>query len=161
MFKQKKFRHNFFDPQKGHVGPKLALLGPQGAQKRDDTRPKCVVTMSLTQAEQSVAVGTKFGPPGPSLDLWSLQKGHFGPKLALLGPQGTQKRDDTRPKCVETMSLTQAEQSVAVGTKFGPPGPPLALWGPQKGHFGPKLALSGPQGAQKRADIRPKCVVNM
>ena len=75
--------------------------------------------------------------------------------------QGTQKRDNTRPKCVETMSLTQTEQSVAVGTKFGPPGPSLALWGPQKGHFGPKLALSGPQGAQKRADIRPKCVANM
>ena len=89
------------------------------------------------------------------------ENGTFWAKTGPFGAQGTQKRDDTRPKCVETMSLTQAEQSVAVGTKFGPPGPSLALWGPQKGHFGPKLALSGPQGAQKRADIRPKCVVNM
>ena len=74
-----------------------------GAQKRADTRPKCVVTMSLTQTDQPVAVGTKFGPPGPSWDLWGPQKGHFLPKLALLGPLGTQKRADTRPKCVVTM----------------------------------------------------------
>ena len=50
--------------QKGHFGPKVALLGPLGAQKKADTRPKCVVTMSLTQAEQPVAVGTKSGPFG-------------------------------------------------------------------------------------------------
>ena len=62
-----------------------------GAQKMAETRPKCVVTMSLTQAEQPVAVRTKFGPRGPSWDLWGPQKGHFGPKLALLGPQGARR----------------------------------------------------------------------
>ena len=79
--------------------------------------------MSLTQAEQLEAVGTKFGPLGLSWDLWGHQKGHFGPKMALFGPLGAQKRADTRPKCVVTMSLTQADQPVAVGTKFGPPEP--------------------------------------
>ena len=62
-----------------------------------------MVTMSLTQAEQLEAVGTKFGPLGLSWDLWGHQKGHFGPKMALLGPLGAQKRADTRPKCVVTM----------------------------------------------------------
>ena len=82
----------------------MALLGPLGAQKRADTRPKCVVTMSLTQAEQLEAVGTKFGPLGLSWDLWGHQKGHFGPKMALFGLLGAQKRANTRPKCVVTMS---------------------------------------------------------
>ena len=104
-----------------------------------------MVTMSLTQAEQPVAVRTKFGPLGPSWDLWGPQKGHFEPKLALLGPLGAQKGAETRPKCVVTMSLTQAEQPVAVRTKFGPLGPSWDLWGPQKGHFEPKLALLGPR----------------
>ena len=53
------------------------------AQKRPDTRPKCVVTIIPAQSDQSVAVGTKSGPWGPSEDLWDLQKGHFGPKRAL------------------------------------------------------------------------------
>ena len=79
--------------------------------------------MSLTQAEQLEAVTTKFGPLGLSWDLWGHQKGHFGPKMALFGLLGAQKRANTRPKCVVTMSLTQAEQPVAVGTKFGPQGP--------------------------------------
>ena len=83
--------------------------------------------MSLTLAEQLVAVGTKFSPPGLSWDLWAPdwghQEGHFGPKMALFGLLGAQKRANTRPKCVVTMSLTQAEQPVAVGTKFGPQGP--------------------------------------
>ena len=57
---------NISDP---NFGPKLALLGPLGAQKRAETRPKCVVTMNVTQAEEPVAVGTKFGPRGPSWDL--------------------------------------------------------------------------------------------
>ena len=59
------------------------LLGSLVAQKRPDTRPKCVVTIIPAQSDQSVAVGTKSGPWGPSEDLWDLQKGHFGPKRAL------------------------------------------------------------------------------
>ena len=52
------------DPKKGHFGPKRALLVSLGAQKRPDTRPKCVVTMIPTQSDQLAAVGTKSGPSG-------------------------------------------------------------------------------------------------
>ena len=73
-------------PKNASFGPKCsffgAKLGPEifilGAQKRAETRPKCVVTMSLTLAEQPVAVRTKFGPRGPSWDLW-------GPKRDIWG----------------------------------------------------------------------------
>ena len=75
-------------PQKGHFGQKRALLGPPGAQKGPDTRSKCVVSMSPAQADQLGAVGTKSGPPGPSEDLRGPQKGHSGPKRALLGAPG-------------------------------------------------------------------------
>ena len=72
----------------GHFGPKGALSESVGAQKRLDTRSKCVVTISPTQTGQSGAVGTKSGPPGPSEDLQGPQKGHSGPKQALLGAPG-------------------------------------------------------------------------
>ena len=65
-------------PQKGHFGQKRALLGPLGAQKGPDTRSKCVVSMSPTQAGQSGAVGTKSGPSGPS----------EGPKRGISGRNG-------------------------------------------------------------------------
>ena len=130
----------------GHFGTKGALLGPPGAQKRPDTRSKCVVTMSSTQAGQSGAVGTKSGPPGPSEDLRGPQKGHFGPKGALLRPLWAQKGPDTRSKCVVTMCPTQAGQSGAFGTKSGPSGPSEDLRGRQKGHSGPKRALLGAPG---------------
>ena len=112
--------------QKHHFGglleAKNALLGSLVAQKRPDTRPKCVVTIIPAQSDQSVAVGTKSGPRGPSEDLWDLQKGHFGPKRALLGSLVAQKRPDTRPKCVVTIVPAQSDQSAAVGTKSGPSG---------------------------------------
>ena len=98
---------NIFDPnlapKRDILGQNWPFLGPLGAQKRADTRPKCVVTIILTQTEQPVAVGTKFGPPGPSWDLWGTQKGHFVSKLVLLGPLGPRKRANIRPKCVVTM----------------------------------------------------------
>ena len=76
-------------PLEGHLGPKRALLGSLGAQKRPDTRPKCVATMTPTQLDQSAAIGTKSGPKsgplGPSDDLRGLQKGSFWPRKALLG----------------------------------------------------------------------------
>ena len=71
------------EPQKGHFGPKRALLGRPGAQKGPDTRSKCVVSMSSTQAGQWEAVGTKSGPSGPSEDLRGPQKGHSGPRSAV------------------------------------------------------------------------------
>ena len=45
-------------------GPKWAFLVSLEAQKRPDTRPKCVVTMIPTQSDQLAAVGTKSGPSG-------------------------------------------------------------------------------------------------
>ena len=119
-------------------GPKCpfsAKLRPLAATIRPNINPKCVVTMSLTQADQLAAVGTKSGPLGPSDDLRGLQKGHFGPKRALLGAQ---KRPDTRPKCVVTMITSLSDQSAAVGTNSGPPGPTEDLRGHQKGLSGPK-----------------------
>ena len=67
-------------------------------------------------------VGTKYGPRRPSEDLWDPEKVHLGPKQALLGSLGAQKRPDTRPKCVETIIPTQSDQLEAVGTKSGPSG---------------------------------------
>ena len=87
------------------------------AQKRPDTRPKCVVTIIPTQSDQSVAVGTKSGPWGSSEDLLDLQKGHLGPKRVLLGLLVAQKRPDTRPKCVLTIVPAQSDQLATVGTK--------------------------------------------
>ena len=66
--------------EKGHFGPKGALLEPPGARKRPDTRPKCVVAMSPTQVDQTAAVGTKSEPPGPTEDLRGSKKGLLGPK---------------------------------------------------------------------------------
>ena len=74
-----KFRVN------GHFGPNGALLGPPGTQKGPDTRSKCVVTMSPTQADQLGAVGTKSGPPGPSEVLKRTFFGQNGPFLPLFG----------------------------------------------------------------------------
>jgi hypothetical protein len=65
--------------KKGHLGPKRALLGSLGAQKKPNTRPKCVVTMKPILLDQSAAVGTKSGTQRPSNDLWSPQKALFGP----------------------------------------------------------------------------------
>ena len=121
--------------QKGPKYPFSAKLRPLAATIRPNINPKCVVTMSLTQADQLAAVGTKSGPLGPSDDLRGLQKGHFGPKRALLGAQ---KRPDTRPKCVVTMITSLSDQSAAVGTKSGPPGPTEDLRGHQKGLSGLK-----------------------
>ena len=135
-------------------------MGPLGAQKMPDTRPKCVVTMIKTQSDQSVTVGIKSEPFGPSKYLWDPQKGLSGPKLAHLGALGAQKRPDTRPKCVVTMILTQSDQSAAVGTKSGPSGPSESLWGPQKGLSGPNEPFWGP-GVPKRSVKGPKCMIWM
>ena len=71
--------------QKGPVWPpKDPFWGPlrysegNGLPEGANIRSKCVVNMSPTQADQSGAVGTKFGLPGPS----------EGPKRAILGQNG-------------------------------------------------------------------------
>ena len=66
---------SLWGPQKGLLGPKQALLGALGAQKRPDTRSKCLVTMIPAQSDQLAPVGTKSGLSGPSKSLWGPQKG--------------------------------------------------------------------------------------
>ena len=73
-------------PQKGFSGQNRALLRPPGAQKGPDIRSKCVLTMSLTQAGQWGAVGTKSGPHGPPRTsgapkraFWSQNEPFWGP----------------------------------------------------------------------------------
>ena len=97
-------------------------MGSLVAQKRPDTRPNCVVTIIPAQSDQLVAVWTKYGPRGPSEDLWDLQLGHLGPKWVLLGFLVAQKRPDTRPKCVLTIIPAKSDQLATVGTKAGPSG---------------------------------------
>ena len=97
------------------MGPNIKIA----ARKRLNTRPQFVVTMSPTQSDQSAAIGTKYGPYGPSEDLQDPQKGHFGPKRVLYGPLVAKKRPNTRPKCVVTMISTQSDQSAVIGTKSG------------------------------------------
>ena len=74
-------------PQKGHFGPKRALLGLPGGQKGPDTRSKCVVIMSPSQTGQSGAVGTKFGPTGPFEDLRGLKRAIRAKNEPFWGPQ--------------------------------------------------------------------------
>merc|ERR1712020_374461 len=123
IFETKNVPHKI-GPWKFRYQGQIALFGPPGTQKGPDTRSKCVVSMSPTQAGQSGAVGTKSGPSGPPEDLRGPQKGYFGPKRALLWSPGAQKGPDTRSKCVVSMSPTQTGQWGAVWTKFGPSGPP-------------------------------------
>ena len=78
--------------------------------------------------------------------IWALlgpKRGILGPKRALLVSLGTQKRPNTRPKCVATMIPTQSDQLATIGTKSGPWGPSEDLQDPQKGLFGPKRAFLG------------------
>ena len=65
---------------------RITPFGPLGTLKGPDIRSKCVVTISLTPSDHLRAVGTKSGPPGPSSDLLSPQKGLLGPKRALSEP---------------------------------------------------------------------------
>ena len=70
--------------KRARLAPKRPFWGPRrysegnGLPERADIRSKCVVNMSPTQADQSGAVGTKFGLPGPS----------EGPKRGILGQIG-------------------------------------------------------------------------
>ena len=83
--------------------------------------------MIPSQADQSLAAGTKSGPRGPSESVKDPQKRHIGAKRALLEPLGAKKRRITRPKCVITMTPTQSDQYVTIGTKSGPKSGPQSF----------------------------------
>ena len=73
----------------------LALLGFLGAQKRPNTRPKCVVTMIPTQSDQSVAVGTKSSLRGLSGTPKRGILGQIGPFWVPWGPRSGQIPDQS------------------------------------------------------------------
>ena len=116
-----------------HAGPPWGLFrgpgGPCGPLKRPQGGPIWHIIMYYTHENCFRATWTIWGhaepssgPRGPSEDLWDPLEGHLGPKQALLGSLGAQKRPDTRPKCVITIIPTQSDQLEAVGTKSGPSG---------------------------------------
>ena len=90
----KAFRCNALDTPQAYISnkkcpsqnlaPKRPFWGPlrysegNGLPEGANIRSKCVVNMSPTQADQSGAVGTKFGLPGPS----------EGPKRGIFGQNG-------------------------------------------------------------------------
>ena len=133
-------------PSLDHVGPNMGSKIKIAARERLDPRPKSVVTMSPTQAQQSEGVGAKYGPSGPFEDLQDPQKRHFGPIQALLGPLGAKTRPNTRPKCVVTMTPTQSDQSAAIGTKSGPKSGDQGLFS----QLGPVLGQKGPLGPPRK-----------
>ena len=84
---------------------------------------------------------------GPSQDLQGPQKGHFGPKRALLGPLWAKGRPNTRAKYMVTMTPTQSDQLAAVGTKSGPRGPPRPSGTPKRAFRGQNGPFWGPWSA--------------
>ena len=105
-------------------------------------------------------VGTKSGSRGPSESLQDLQKGHFGPKRALLGLLGAKRGLIPGQSVWGTMIPSQADQSAAVGTKSGPRGPSKSIQDPQKRHVGAKQALLKPLGAKKKGPYQAKVCGN-
>ena len=142
-FKQKRIPQKI-GPWKLRDSAQIALFGSVGTLLGLDIRPKSVVTLCLTSAGPSGAVGTKSGPLGPSEDLRAPQKGFSGQNRALLRPPGVQKGPVIRSKCVLTMSLTQAGQWGAVGTKSGPHGPPRTSGAPKRAFWSQNEPFWGP-----------------
>ena len=92
--------------------------------------------MNLTQAGQWGAVGTKYGPPGPSEDLGGTQKGILGPKTSpFRAPWGLEGARYQVKVFVDHESTSGGpmggswDQIWSFGALRGPRGPP-------KGHFG-------------------------
>ena len=142
------------------MGPNMGAKINIAAKKRLNTRPKSVVTTSPTQAQQPEGVGTKYGPYGPSQDLQDPQKGHFGPKRALLRPLGAKKRPNTRPKCVVTMIPTQSHQPAGIWTKSGPCRPSEDLQNAPKVAFWAKTGPFGTPGGHVEAQYEAKVCGN-
>ena len=109
-FKQKNVPHKGGQGKKGPFGPQKTLLGaPEvlGGQR----------VARRGQYQVKVCGEHESNPGGPIRGSWDQiwspgalrgpQKGHVGPKWALLGSLWTQKGSDTRSKCVVTMSPTK------------------------------------------------------
>ena len=104
-----------------------------------------------------MAVGTKSGSRGPSESLQDLPKAHFGPKRALLGPQGAKKGSNTRPKCVVYNDCSPGRPISSRWDQIWPPGTLRVHRGPLKGAFraktGPFGVPWGPEDAQYQAKV--------
>ena len=121
-----------------NMGPKIKIA----TRKRLDTRPKSVVTMSPTQADQSEAVGTKYGPSGPSEDLQDPHKGHLGPKRALLGPLGARKKAQYQAKVCGNHDSNPVGPICSNWDQIWP-----QVWPPELlSQLGPVLGQKGPLG---------------
>ena len=109
-----------------------------------------MIWMQPTQLDQPVSLGPKLGPPGLPKDLRGPQKGLSGPKWALLGAPGVQKRS---PKGPQHMILMRPTQAHCVDVFWMPVSPRTRPKGAQKlsylpwGHFGPRKPKLGTQKA--------------
>ena len=139
IFETKNVPHKI-GPWKFRYQGQIALFGPPGTQKGPNTRSKCVVGMSPTQADQSGAFGTESGLSEPSDDL----RGAFGAKTgsfrAPLGPKGARYQ-------VKVCGDHESNPGGPIGGSWDQICLPWALrvpMGPPKGPFGAK---TGPFGA--------------
>ena len=92
-----------------------------------------MIWMRLTQLDQPVALGPKFGPPWLPKDLRGPQKGLSGPKRALMGAPGVPQRSLKGPKHMVWLRPTQLDQPVAFGINSGPRGCPRTSGAPNRG----------------------------
>ena len=121
---------------KGPFGLKQALTGIKALGARLGARfgpNRCrLVQLGWSHGYHTLwPVGTKSGSRGPSESLQDSQKGHFGPKRALLGALGAKKRSQ-----VCGIQSRQTNQR-----RLGPNLAPESIQDPQKRHLGPKQAL--------------------
>ena len=100
--------------------------------------------MSLTQAGQWGAVGTKYGPPGPSEDLGGTQKGILGPKTSPFRAPWGLEGARYQVKVFVDHESTSGGPMGGSWDQIWPPWPSEDLRSPQKGLLGPKRALLEP-----------------
>ena len=113
------------------MGPKIKIA----TRKRLNTRPKFAVTMSPSQAQQPVGVGTLRGPPG-------LPKGAFWAKTGPFGAPGEQVEAHYQAKMCDNHDFNPVGPICGNWDQIWP-----QLWPPE--HFsqlGPVLGQKGPLG---------------
>jgi hypothetical protein len=82
---------DLLSPLKGVFWAKTGRIGVTGGPEGSRCRVGVCGGRGSSPGGPVGDVGTKSGPPGPSEDLLSPQKGCFGPKRALLGPWGPRR----------------------------------------------------------------------
>ena len=120
-------------PPKGTFWAKTGPFGAPGGPEEAQYKAK---VCGYHEFDQTVAVGTKSGTPGPSEDLRGPQKGILRPKQALTGRKALGARLGARfgPNC---RRLVRMGWSHGYHTLWPGIGPLLGPQGPQKGPFWP------------------------